>query len=358
MRRLLGSPRLARLLLSAATVVVGLTACENDDTTAPGGGTGGGGPQAAVIVNSIDVSVTVFDTRAPENIRTIGLAPAGSPITGAARKNLAIVPLGFFPAVAVVDLSTDSVSTIPLPINSGATGAAFLNDSIAYVANPNLNSVSRLNVFRDTADTEIPVGVFPQAIITSLSLVFVLNAELDATFQPAREGRISVIEPLNNAVMSVIGLSGFNPSAAAFGPDGMLYVVNSGAFGQGNGSLSVVDPANLREVEHHAGFGEFPRDIAFDAAGRAYVSSFNYGIAVWDAVADTFIQPPADPLVVEGNSISSGVAFDSDDRLYTLIPGDCNAPSVVLRLKPDLSFDNQFDVGVCPIDILLADLVP
>ncbi len=63
-------------------------------------------------------------------------------------------------------------------------------------------------------------------------------------------------------------------ATAAFGPDGMLYIVNSGAFGQSNGSLSVVDPANLREVEHHAGFGEFPGDIAFDAAGRAYVSSF------------------------------------------------------------------------------------
>ncbi len=80
----------------------------------------------------------------------------------------------------------------------------------------------------------------------------------------------------------------------------------------------------------------------------AYTSSFGYGIAVWDAAADTFIHPPSDPLVIEGNSISSGLGFDGDGRLYTLIPGDCIAPSVAYRVGGDT---DEIGVGVCPIDI-------
>jgi hypothetical protein len=113
----------------------------------------------------------------------------------------------------------------------------------------------------------------------------------------------------------------------------------------------VVDPATLEEVEHYAGFGEFPGDITFDDAGHAYISSFAYGIAVWDAVGDSFINPPDDPLVADGHTISSGVGVDSDGRLYTLIPGDCIAPSVAVRLDATLVFDREIEVGVCPIDV-------
>jgi hypothetical protein len=133
-------------------------------------------------------------------------------------------------------------------------------------------------------------------------------------------------------------------------------VVNSGAFGQGNGSLSVVDPTSLEEIEHHDGFGEFPGDIAIDEAGLAYISSFGFGVAVWDAVGDTFIRPPADPLMLDGNMISSGVGLDSDGRLYSLIPGDCTAPSELVRTGPgaETGATEAIPVGVCPIAIAFA----
>jgi hypothetical protein len=314
------------------------------------------GVETAVVVNSIDLSITVFPIDSPQVARGIGLAAAGSPVSGAARGNVAVVPLGFFPAAAVVDLLTDDVRTIPLPANSGATGVAFLNDSIAYVANPNINSVSVVNVSSATAGAEISVGTFPQAVAAVGDRVFVMNGELDVNFQPARPGRISVIEAGSNTVIDTIVLSGFNPSAAALGPGGLLYVVNSGSFGQGDGSLSVVNPEALAEAAHHPGFGEFPGDIAFDDAGYAYVSSFAYGIAVWDAVGDSFISPPSDPLVVDGHTTSSGVGIDSDERLYTLIPGDCIAPSVAIRLDAQRTLDREIDVGVCPIAVTFTHL--
>ncbi len=337
--------------VALAMLTTTLVACSDDDPTGPGVRPAA---EIAVVVNSIDLSLTVFPVDSPQDRRAIGIAQAGSPVSLAARNNLAVVPLGLLSAAAVVDLTTDDVTSVPLPDNSGATGVAFWNDSIAYIGNPNRNTVSRINVFSGVAGAEIDVGVYPQAIIASRFWVFVLNGELDANFQPARTGTITVVDPKADTVRATISLSGFNPSAAAFGPDGLIYVINSGTFGQGDGSLSVVDPVALTEVEHEPGFGEFPGDIAIDDSGFAYVSSFFYGIAVWNISEGGFRHSPFDPLLPDGHAISSGVGFDSDSRLYSLIPGDCQAPSVALRSVDDAV--EEIAVGVCPVGIAFTDV--
>ena len=103
--------------------------------------------EVGVVLSSTDLSLTIFEVENPGQTRTVGLGPDGSPITMAVRGNLAAVPLGVVPAVAVVDLREGLlVRTVGLPLGSGATGAAFLNDSIVLVANPSLNSVTPVNV--------------------------------------------------------------------------------------------------------------------------------------------------------------------------------------------------------------------
>ena len=152
---------------------------------------------------------------------------------------------------------------------------------------------------------------------------------------------------------TTIELSGFNPSAAVFGPDERLYVINSGNFGQADGSLSVIDPVALVEIEHEPGFGEFPGDVAVAESGLVHVSSFAYGIAVWNPAEGGFLFSPNDPLVLDGRTISSGVGFDSRGRFYSLIPGDCIAPSVLVRA--DDSSTETIGVGVCPYDIAFTE---
>ena len=72
---------------------------------------------------------------------------------------------------------------IPLPDNSGATGSAIVDDSIAFVANPNLNTVSRINYL--TGETaEIEVGPYPQGIVFARGRIFVLEGNLE-NFMPA-----------------------------------------------------------------------------------------------------------------------------------------------------------------------------
>lgn len=346
-----------RTIWTSLTVLASLAsvaACDDDGM----GPNPAGATEIGIIVNSTENSVLIFDTESDTTGPvTIGLGPAGSPVTVAARNELAVVPLGSFPAAAVVDLAGDSAYSVPLPANSGATGAAFLNDSIAFVGNFNLNTVSEINARAGAAGAEIDVGAFPQALVANAGRLYVLNAELDPmTFQPAREGRITVIDGAARAVIDTIVLSGFNPIDAEIGPDGRLYVLNAGGFGQANGSVSVVDLSTRQEVEHHAGFGEFPGDLAFHPDGRLFVAAFGYGLAVWDAVGDSFINPPADPLVVDGNTASSGVGVDSDGFVYTLIPGDCTGPSSALRLDSELMVDVVIATGACPFAITFTEI--
>ncbi|MBI4540311.1 MAG: hypothetical protein HY704_12480 [Gemmatimonadetes bacterium] len=329
-------------------LICGLLGACGDDGTGP---EAPAGLEFAVVLNSVDISLTVFLADSPASRFTVGLAPDGTPVTLDARGAAAIVPLGTVPAAAIVDLTRRQVvRTVPLPANSGATGVAFVNDSIALVANPNLNSVTTINVRSGVRGTDIPVGVFPQHVVASEQGVFVLNSELGPDFRPARPGTVTLLDPRSLAARGTVPLSGFNPGGGAIGPDGRLYVLNSGSFGQRNGSLSVVDPRTLREVEHHPGFGEFPGSVALGTDGRVYVASFGYGIAVWNPARRTFDRSPQDPVTPGNIRSSSGLGFDSTARLYALKP-DCRSPSAVFRLTAAFAVESEIQVGICPIDL-------
>ena len=337
--------------ISGALMFAALAACSDDAT----------GPDdivltdVAVVLNSNDRSLTVLPLTGEGAPYTIGVAPDGTPSTFAVRGNLAIVPLGTVPAAAVIDLVERIVlRTVALPIGSGATGAAFLNDSIAIVANSGLNSVSALNVRRGTAGAQIPVGTFPQAVYASGDTAYVLNAELGPDFKPARQGTITVLTGPNHTVAGTVQLSGFNPGAAARGSDGRIYVINTGAYDNTNGSLSILDPRTLTEVQHVPGFGGGPGGIAVHN-GRVAVASFNYGVAIWDVATASFVRAPANAIEPGGIPASSGVGFDSGGRLYALEP-DCSNPASAFRLTATFAVETELPVGNCPIGIIFTRL--
>lgn len=341
------------LLLEVLLVLVLAGAC-GDDGTGPERPVG---RELAVVLNSVDISVTVFAVDSPAARFTLGLAPDGSPVTVAARGATAVVPLGIVPAAAVVDLGRrEVVRTAALPPGSGATGVAFANDSIVLVANPGLNSVSPVNIRTGVRGAAVAAGGFPQRVLASGDAIIVLNSELGPDFRPARTGTVTVLDGRTLAVRGTVELSGLNPGAAAAGPDGRLYVVNSGSFGQGNGSLSVVDVRALREVEHHRGFGEFPGAAALGPDGRLYVASFAYGIAVWNSATKAFERSPQNAVTPGAVPSVSGLGFDSRGRLHTLKP-ECRGPSVAYRLSSTFAIESEVAVGICPIDVAFT-MVP
>ena len=305
----------------------------------------------AVVLNSVERSLSVVPVDDADAAFTVGLAPDGSPASLAVRDGIAVVPLGTLPSVVVVDLKTLSVRhTVALAAGSGATGAAFLNDSIALVANSALNTVSPINVRSGVRGEEIAVGTYPQAIIAANDTAFVLEARLDASFQPVGPGTISVLTGRPLHVVRTIDLSGLNPGAAAFGRDGRIYVLHSGRFGEGEGSLSVVDRATLAEIAHDGGFGEFPGALAVAPDGRIAVAAFAYGVALWNPATRTFARSPDAAIAPGGIPSASSAAFDEAGRLYALQP-ECLTAGKLFRLDATFAVDRERTVGICPLAI-------
>lgn len=339
-RRVAGFAALAAVSLSAA--------CEKNPALSEGD------YLAAVVVNSVDNTLSIVPLEGGDETRTVGLSQAAAtPVDLAVRGNVAVVPLGSYPFAAVVNLA-DGVVTfrVPLPANSGATGVAFVNDSVALVANPGRNTVSPVNVRRGQAGAPIDVGVYPQAIVAGNGQTFVINSNL-VNFAPAGPGSVTVLNA-SLGVQKTIPLSGVNPAAGAVLGD-RLYVLHSGNFGQANGSLSVVNLQTLTEESHNTGFGAFPTSLeALGNPSVLYVGGFGYGITVWNPATRQFLVPPATALKPNGIADVGDMTLDDEGQLFFTAPGNCTQPGSLYLVGPTGALAGQASVGVCPLGVEFA----
>jgi hypothetical protein len=314
-----------------------------------------------LVVHRTDATLRLIpvDGGTPVSIPLGGTDP--SPTTVAALNGIALVPLGNDPAVAVVDLNAQSVlRTIQLPANSGATGVALVDDSIAYVGNPNLNSVTRVNYLSgDTASVD--VGFTPQAVSFTRGKVFVANANLVGG-APASAGWLSVVDPVTNRLATGIDSIALsppgNPGTGAVAQDGLLYLMNSGPeAGTTDGRLSIVDPVGREELASFKGFGHFPGDVATNGTDRLYVSSPSQGLMAFDLVNRRVLRGAGNGVGVPTNS---GVAVDSENRIYALESGPCDGSSdgVVHVLRRDLSEIRTIAADDCPVAGLITLVSP
>lgn len=341
--------RLLPLVLAVALAVSGCIDGTGPETIDP--------QPVGVVVNSVDNSLTVFPVDEPTAAVTLGLGGDGTPVGAAIAGSLVVVPLGLTPAAAVVDLKHGLLlHTIALPQGSGATGAAFFGTDSALVANPGLNSVSVIDAAGGGAGQEIDVGPYPETIVAGAGVAYVVNRHLDENFQTTGPGTVTVIDLTSLAVVDTIQLSGTNPGAAVLSGD-RLYVLNAGSWGQNNGSLSIVDTGSGTEIDHVAGFGDFPGSLTLGPDGDLYVASYSYGVAIWDPATESFLRSPEEPVQPNGVSAVSSVGFDEEGRLYTLrpfcAPGE---PDVAFRLNGALEVERSITVGNCPTEILFTEI--
>lgn len=304
-----------------------------------------------LVVNRQSNTLTIVSVDGPDSPTSVSLGGSGASPTGvAAREGVAVVPLGQADRLAVVDLIRRVlIHHVELAEGSGATGAAMVSDSVAYVANPGLNSITRVNVFtKDTA--EVAVGVSPQGFAVARGRLFVLNGNLDQGGQPAGPSWITVINPATNAPAGgtdSIPLTG--PGNAAFatvGGDGLLYVINRGGTTLAEGRLSVVDPLERAEVASFAGLGLLPGDLATDGGSRVFVSSFTEGLLEFDTDSNTVVRGESDGIAIPSNT---GVAVDSRGQVYAIEAGGCSAgqPGVGHVLDEDLEEVGRIPLGRC-----------
>ncbi|HEV8264632.1 MAG TPA: hypothetical protein VGQ06_06760 [Gemmatimonadales bacterium] len=283
--------------------------------------------------------------------------PTGTPGTVDARGTVILVPMGDADAVRVVSSGTlpaSAPSIIALPAGSGATGVAIQDDSLAWVANPNLNSVTQVNYL--TGDTAtVGAGTYPQAVVLTRDYVFVINGNLSGG-APAGPSTVRWrTRPGPVGTFGDFALSCTNARFAAVGGDGLLYVVCAGAAGAGDGKLSIVDPVARREVAVLNGLGESPGPAVYHPSGRLLVASQAEGILEVNALTRTVTRGPGAGLKPLGDGVAA-LALDPRGRVYAVAPGTCAGPGRVhvLAAPPSYRALKTVPVGVCPAAAALA----
>lgn len=318
MESFVSQPRIRRPLVPAALApaalaLLALAAC-GDSSTDPAPSFLDGTPTDArvgVVLNGFSRTITLFHVGSPQTQQQIplGASEAITPTGAAVRGRRAAVPLGNAASVAIVDLRTARVAGTYTFETGNATGAAWVDDNTVIAANLLGDYVGRVRPnqaggrITDTAH----VAPAPTAIAVSGGRAFVVSGNLDDDFVPLGNGIVSVVDPQAMRVTGTITV-GPNPQAAATGPDGRVYVLNTGNYGTVQGSVSIIDPQALVVEATVPGFGSGPGAITIGDDGLAYVSSYAYGTVVWDTRTRQFVRGPADPLCAPSPAGCRGAA--------------------------------------------------
>lgn len=342
----------SRNTAALALAIAGLTSCAETSAPLPP-------PEEVVVVlNTNAASLSLLPVETPTQVTTIPLGPSDvQPASVTTRGAVGVVALQGRDAIAVIDLRGGQlVNTIPLAPGSGVAGAALISDSVAYVSNSAIETVTRVNL--STGDTiSIQVGRTPQQITYTRGRLLVINANLDSLGRPAGPSWISVVDVATRAGFVTDSIPLFGPGNARFSTvagDGLVYVVQDGDPVTDEGRLSAVDPVERTERASFGGFGFGPGDLASDGADRLLISSRTEGIMEFDTAERTVVRGAGNGVMVPGNT---GVAVDSRGRIYALEAG-CSDNGAVHILGSDFMEVRSVPVGRCAGQILLARVPP
>ncbi|MEP6833158.1 MAG: hypothetical protein ABJB74_07170 [Gemmatimonas sp.] len=359
-------PRSSRVLL-AALVVGTLSACGGDSPSAPTsapGFLGGveGNREIGVVVNSDGKSITMFQLGSPTTTSTIALGtsstitPTGLSLQG--RK--AAVPLGNAASVAIVNLETAIVQKFFTFASGNATGSAWSNDTTVFVANTNTNKIGRFYTTQTATEitAQTDVALAPTAVQYTGGKVFVVSGNF-LNFPPTASGIVTAINPTTMAVLGTIETGGPNSSDAAVGPDGLLYVLNTGDY-FAQGSIAIINPATLAvETIPNTGVGQ--GSISIDSNGLAYLSSFSGATMVWNTKTRAFVRGASDPVCAR--HVTTGLCRGASDavtsatgKVYQTFFGSTFqglAPFVFVYSASSFALVDSVSVGVAPISIAI-----
>jgi YVTN family beta-propeller protein len=356
------------LRASTAVLLAALVGCSSTDPSGSFLDGTASDPQIGLVVNSTGRALTMFQLGNPAEQRQVPLGTSNTltPI-GLSRRGLnAVIPLGEAASVALIDLPGERIVRFFTVASGNLSGSVFLDDRTVLVANLVDDYVGKFTIDQASgAITEtVAVAPLPSAVLTDGSLAYVISGNLDDSFMPLGNGIVTVIDPSTMTVVGTITTGGTNPQAAAFGPDGLLYVVNTGDF-VGDGSVTVIDPVTRQEVTTVGGFGVAPGSISIDDNGLAYVSGFATGTVVWNTATREFVRDPSNAVcarldILDPGSACRGAFAATTDRngtVYQVFFGDepQGLPPAVFVFDP-VTFDlrDSLDVGVGPSSLDIA----
>ena len=344
-------------LAVALVVLAGFAACSDalDANTAIG--------LQVAVANTAGGSVTLVDIQT-FTTEDVPLAPGATPTTMAVHDTLLLVALGDADAVEVLS-PVGASRVVPLAPGSGATGVAIQDDSIAWVGQPGLGRVTRINYLRGDTTNSVAVGPVPQAVlIPGNGRIYVVNSNTPGS-TPAGPSSISwfdlvAVTPGGAAGRyGTIALTGANARFAAAGADGLIYVVMSGTPGVADGRLSIVDPTTNLEVAVINGLGELPGPAIYHPSGRLLIASLAEGILEVNTTRRTLERGPGQGIKPGGAGVA-GLAIDPRGRVYATAPGVCTDPGqlYLLQAPPDYRVVETVPVGVCPSAAAILEMPP
>jgi hypothetical protein len=285
-----------------AALIGATVACSSDAVSPFASGFLGGtssNHEIGVVVNSTGKGLTLFQVGSPATQKQIALGTSSTvtPTGLAVRGRRAAIPLGNAASVALINLETATIQRFFTFASGNATGSAFSDDTTIIAANTALNTVGRATVGQtgDAITKSVSVAPQPTAVVIAGTRALVVSGNLDANFAPIGNGILTAIDPSTMQVLGTATMGGTNSADAAVGPDGLVYVVNTGDF-VGQGSLTIVTPATMQVVATIPGMGVGPGAISIDSNGLAYISGFFSGTLVWDTKTRAFVRGTNNPV--------------------------------------------------------------
>lgn len=338
-------------------VALAATACSSDTATGPKGFLHG---QVGIIVNSTGRALTMFQLASPDSQRTLSLGGSNAitPVDASVRGTLALVPLGDAASAALVDLTKPAVKRVFIYPGGFATGSAFVDDTTILIDNTGAGLIGRVTVNQssDTITDTLRVPPMPSAIVISGSFAYVVSANEDANFQPIDNGVLTKVDLSTMTTTSNLSLRDINSTAAAMGPDGKLYVLNTGDF-VNPGSISIVDPSSMTVLETDLTIVG-PGAISIDRSGLAYISSFTVGTVIWNTATKSYVRGPNNPLCAPSPSGCRGAfdaQVDSHGNVYQTFFGSQNLPGqVFVYAASTFALTDSLPAGIGPTALRIA----
>ncbi len=347
--------------LIAGLALLTVAACGSDKTTAPPPGFLHG--QVGFVVNALSHSVTLFQLASPAMKEQIALGASNTitPVGMSVQGKTAIVPLGDAASVADIDLTHVSATPKFFLFPSGnATGQAFIDDTTVLANNATDGVVGRFTLGQSSTNISNTVGVAPQPtdIVVSGTRAYIISANLDQNFAPIGNGIVTALDTKTLHVLGTVSTTGIDASAGAMGPDGKLYVVNTGDFVD-PGSVTVIDPASLTVVDSIPNAGVGPTAIAIDNGGLLYISDFSTGTLVYNTSTRAYVRGPNNPVcALNAQQACRGAAdtrTDANGNVYQVYFGATGDPGQIFIYAPGTyTLKDSVTAGDGPISLRIA----
>jgi len=319
--------------------------------------------ETLVVLNAGDVSLSLLPLSSAGPVHTIALGDIGGvPWELAARGSQGLITTSGNTVARVGFTVGQSPIVYRMASGAGAGGAAFVNDTLGYVANPLADRATRIN-FRTGDTASVATGRSPSAVAVARGRVFIANANLEPACAgplPCVRGAswLTVIDPDHNSVVDSIALAGpGNALAIEVGGDGLLYVLSAGAGGTSSARLSIVDPVLRVEVGSFGGFGALPNDLASDRRERLFVSSPSEGLMEFNTRTRRVVRGAGVGIPLQSKA---SLAVDDAGLVYAVESGACvgSTPGRIRIFRPDLTETRVVPGGPCPVDAAIVKLPP